>query len=640
MKKKSIFLVVLLIGITLLISCKKTDSPQEESVLDQTEEDNPEEKLAAEQKELYTSYIKELDRMLLDNQKQGQEGELYREFVGTIYLFYPANYEGGLCAGYIDGKTTFFQLVTADKAREKERQRYECRILEDGSFWFTYQTESRSEKDLPDYIVNNDVLRFERIDDVYDDEWENPEEEKELRRQESERYMAEETEGEIQEFWVLKDRIYRIDRDGEIFIDVAQQKEVCIAEFLKGQLNRINCQLRVSEAVMEEVEKYKPEGYSLLWEKNAWSHIAVCDLNHDGRMDYVAALYPDDFEEERRYEGFSPYEFIPQYYAASFWLLLSAEDDGYEQISLSDSIEYWDTALSLVEVVFVDEGILQLEYFVGRAPYTNAVLQFYYDEEQKDFYVLRSYYRDSNNAILTGDVDNYGKTKMSWYFSPAYEAFESVWESVDDVSMQDGSMLGYYCYSDSFQYRCENLLKEHHINSLIWEKEYELFLNLKEYYPSMKLNFHMITSPTFYGSRLVSGQVEVWGHANDQYDVETYMPIMVDKQEGTYVTVTGLLEKEEFAQIFDEWAKDDNELTYNRLTEEEIEWFDETIEQCWEKADLTENYLGEKDKILFLQIVEDGILMRVWPESDTMGPEYHFLIDKEYFWGTEVWDYF
>lgn len=195
------------------------------------------------------------------------------------------------------------------------------------------------------------------------------------------------------------------------------------------------------------------------------------------------------------------------------------------------------------------------------------------------------------------------------------------------------NMLGYY--SDSFQYRCENLLEERHINSLIWEKEYELFLTLKQYYPLMELNFHMVTHPAFYGARIVSGQVELYGHAEEDYDFRAYMPIMVDKQEGTYVTVTGLLDKEEFSQIFDRWAED--ELSYDRITAEEKEQCAGVIERSWEKADLAENYLGNKEEILFLQIVQEGILMRVWSESDIRGHDY--LIDKEYFWGTKAWDY-
>jgi len=650
MKKIRIFFTALLICTSLLTACEKKDDVTlsttendqqpsnmsgEELIQEESAEEDREDKLPAEQKEAYNFYIDELDRMLSANRRQEQESDIYQESIGTIYLFSHSAYTGGLQANYREEGTTAFQMVLTDE-ETGEQQKYDCRLLADGSLWFTYQTESGCGKNLPDYTVNEDVLRFSRTDYIYDDQNVDLEEERQRKRQEMEAYMAKKIGGEVQEFWELQDRIYWIDREQEIFIDMTEEKETCIADFLWEQLRRVNCQINVSEDTIEEVEKYKPEGYSLLWGRNGWDEIAACDLNHDGRMDYVVVLYPDDYEEVQRYEDFSPYEHTSQYYAACFWLLLSTQDGGYEQITLSNSIEYWETELSLVEVGFVDEGILQLEYFVGRSPFSNAVLRFFYDEEEKNFYILRSYYRDSfGDALSIGDTDNYGKTSMVYYFSSVYPRhFEGVWQSVQDVPMQDGNMLGYY--SDSFQYRCENLLEERHINSLIWEKEYELFLTLKQYYPLMDLDFHMVTDPTFYGPRLVSGQVELSGDAGDHYDFRTYMPIMVDKQEGTYVTVTGLLEKEEFAQIFDAWAED--ELTYDRITVEEKEQCEGVIAKSWEKADLVENYLGNKEEILFLQIVQEGILMRVWSESDTIrGHDY--LIDKEYFWGTNAWDY-
>lgn len=401
MKKIQNIFAAVLICTLLLTACKTTDDTtqntsesrqqstdmtEEEQVQPETSEEDREEELLAEQRESYNFYIEELERMLSENRRQEQESEIYQESIGSIYLFSQSAYSGGLQASYTEKGTIAFQLVLTD-ARTEERQRYDCRLLADGSLWFTYQTESRCRENLPDYTVNEDVLRFARTDFVYVTGDTDIEEEKQQKRQRLEAYLSEETGGEVQEFWGWQDRIYRIDRERELFIDVTEDKEICIAEFLWEQPKRINCQINVSEETLEEVEKYKPEGYSLLSGRNGWDEIAACDLNHDGRMDYVA--------------------------------------------------------------------------------------------------------------------------------------------------------------------------------------------------------------------------------------------------------VTGLLEKEEFAQIFDAWAED--ELSYDRITSVEKEQCTETIEKSWEKADLVENYLGDKEEILFLQIVQEGILMRVWSESDIRGKD--FLIDKEYFWGTKVWDY-
>lgn len=396
------------------------------------------------------------------------------------------------------------------------------------------------------------------------------------------------------------------------------------------QLKRINCQLAVSKDSLDEIERYKPEGYSLLWGKNSWTDIAVSDLNHDGRNDYVAVLYPGDHEKVQKYEGFSPYENTPEYYASGFWLFLSSEDGGYDPISLSNSIEYWEDELDLIEVTFVDDGILQLEYFVGRSPFSNALLQFRYDEEKQDFYIFCSYYRDSyHDAILIGDVDNYGSTVMCSYFAWPQHYNEGIWESVDDVPMQDGSWLGYY--SSSFQYRCENLVEEHHINSLIWEKEYELIRTVEQHYPSPEADIHMVSRPVFYGRRLVSGQVGLYGFGSKNI----LIPIMVDKQNGEYVTVTGLLEKEEFLQIFDDWSED--VLSQDEAAAKLRERCRTVIGSCWEKADSVETYFGRKDEILFLRIVQEGIRVGVWSDADERMK--YFIMDKEYFWGTKVWDF-
>lgn len=639
MKKTPYLLAILLICTVTLTACKETEGlaqsepPQSESFRTDTAQSvSSEVEVLAEQKELYALYIDDIDRMLSENRGQPQKDDCYREAIESIYLFFK-NYYGGLQADYNEDGISAFQICLTDIDTE-EKQRYECRPLSDGSLWFTYQTESESEKDLPDYLVNEDVLRYSRIDYVYDDGTTDLQEEKQLRRQTAEQYMEEKTSGEVQEFWKYREHVYRVDRNEEVLVDVTEDKESCIAEFLQEQIKRINCQLAVSEDSAEAVEKYKPEGYSLLWGKNAWNDIAVSDLNHDGRMDYVAALYPDDYEEVQRYADWSPYERSSQYYAACFWLLLSSEEGGYEQIQLSDSVEYWENALVLVEVTFVDEGVLQLEYYIGRSPFSNAQLRFRYDEEDKNFYILCSYYRDGyNDALLIGDAENYGRTSLFSYFAYPQNYCEGIWQSADDVPMRDGTMLR-YC-NDSFQYRCENTIEEHHINSLIWEKEYELVYSWKQYYPDEKLDVSMTARPIFYNQRLVSGQAEVDLYDDYKYR-EALIPIMIDKQSGEYVTVTGLLAKEDFMQIFADWSAD--ALFYNRITAEEKARCEEVIEKRWEKADIMENYFGTDEEILFLQIVQEGVRVRVRPDADEWWEEY--IIDKEYFWGTKVWEYF
>lgn len=586
------------------------------------------------QRAFFAFSIEELERMLSENRGQERQGGRYMEAVSSIY-HYPKAYSGALAAYYEDGGTMAFRMVMADDGID-ERQEYECRLLNDGSLWFTYRTESESRMDLPDYTVN-EILRYARADYVYDDGMNDTEEERRNREEELERYMAKETAGETQEFWRRGEKLYRIDREEERFVEVTEEKESRIADFLAEQSGRIDGRLPVSEDTLAEIENHKPEGYSLLWEKNGWNDIAACDLNHDGKMDYVAALYPDDYEEVRHYADGSPYENWPQYYAAGFWLLLSGDDGSYERIQLSESIEYWEKELSLVETAFVEDGVLELEYFVGRSPFSNAVLRFQYDEETRDFYIVRSDYRDGyNDAMLTGDLENYGQTSMRDYFTDRQHYCEGIWDSYEDISLPDGNMIGYF--SDSFQYRCMNLIEERRINSLIQDKEYELLNALWQEYPDGNLDVNMVTDAVYYSPQIVSGQVEIYFNDEENNFIRIRVPVMIDKQSGAYVMVTELTEKEEFLRIALEWAEDS--LSSGAITAEEKISFESVIEENWEKAELVENYMDTESRILSLQIVEGGVRLGVRQKTDDMLDYDYYLIDKEYFIGTKIWEYY
>lgn len=592
-----------------------------------------EEREQTKQKALYAFSIEELERMLSDNCRREQEGGRYMESVGSIYLF-PKTYSGALVACYENDETTSFRMVMTEDDTE-QRQEYECRRLQDGSFWFVCRMESGSNRDLPDYTVN-EVLRYGRADYVYDDGERNLEEERQNREGELERYMEAETGGAIQEFWCREGRLCLVDRETERFLDVTDEKESCIADFLAGQLERIDCGILVNEGSFAEIEKYKPEGYSLLWEKNGWNDIAVCDLNHDGRMDYVAALYPEDYEEVSRYADGSLYEKLPQYYAAGFWLLLSGEDDSYQQIQLSDSIEYWETELSLTKVAFVEAGILELEYFVGRSPFDNAVLRFAYDEETEDFYIIRSDYRDGfDDSLLTGDVDNYGQTTLRTYFTGQQRYCEGVWDSRENIPLPGENVLGYF--SDSFQYRCMNPTEESNINSLIQEKEYEILRTLVEAYPSGGLDVSMLASPVFYNAVLVSGRIEIYFYDEEDEFIRIQIPVMVDKQSGSYVMVTKLAEQETFLRILEEWTED--ALSENIITPEDKMRCIKAVEENWEKETLTETYFKKEGCTLSLQIAEEGVRVSIREKTDGW-QEYDYTIDKEYFIGTEIWKYY
>ena len=303
--------------------------------------------------------------------------------------------------------------------------------------------------------MNEDALRYDRLDYVYDDGSDLEE-----RRREQEKNWQEQFDrtisGEILEFWYMEERLYAVDRQEEIMTDVSE-KAICISAFLQLQPDRIAVRLNTDETTAAQMKQLIPEGYCLLGD---WNDVAAYDLNEDGKMDYVAALYPEDHPEERRYADFSSYEHSSEYYASEFWLLLSDAEQGYRPVRLSYSIEYpRDDALYLTDISFVGEGILRLEYFIGRSPWCTAVLLF---EPRLDsrtgiyFYLLRSYFREFFGEMQIGDKESYGKLGIEIYYYGNFHYNEHAGSGTSDAPLRGDNTLDY----SNVRYRCDDIWKE------------------------------------------------------------------------------------------------------------------------------------------------------------------------------------
>lgn len=612
------------------------DTDRQKEVVDESEEKTD---LINIQEQLYAIYTPHLDQMLANNEQRIENCEPYQEFVSSIYLF-SGDYHGWLQADYDE------KGIAAIKMRIKygdfgsdswDNQIFIGKILEDGSLWLSYETTYEETYDLPDYVVNEDVLRYSRADYVYDNGSMDVNEQKQENSEQIAFYLNERLFGKQKEYWCNGDKIYQIDRKSRIFTDVTEEMGGLVVSFFAQQPQRIACQLNVQESVVLEVEKKKPAGYSFL---SDWNDIAVSDLNKDGLDDYVMALYPDDFEEVRRYAEFSPYEMSSEYYAASFWLLLSTENGDYEQIQLSNTVEYRDNdALRLVEVSFVKEDILQLEYFIGRSPWVNSVLQFQYDEEWKNFYVYRSYYRDMINGffdgLFMGDEKDYGKRSIWNYFVSNQYYDEERWRSTDNIVLSDNAMLTNY--SSCFHFGCENQVEEHRINSLIWEKEYELIKKLEERYSDRRLEIRMYTDPVLYSDNVISGFVDIRGDVEDDrdlYDFSFIYPIMIDRTNGEYLSIVEKIDQKTFLQIFRNWASAERNLEV--IKEEEIKSCEKAIKKHWNTVESPENFMENPKETLYLQVVSEGVKINVWNEEKE---RIHFIIDRECFLGTDLWEY-
>ena len=115
--------------------------------------------------------------------------------------------------------------------------------------------------------------------------------------------------------------------------------------------------------------------------------------------------------------------------------------ENYMQIQLSDSIVYQDDSMTLVETAFTEEGILQLEYFVGRAPFCDICLRFWYDEEEQDFYIIGSGYRENNTFLKKPKSTMAGQTCILFAFPQSHYKNAGGW--VTDVRMKDGNLLDF-----------------------------------------------------------------------------------------------------------------------------------------------------------------------------------------------------
>ncbi|MBQ9990700.1 MAG: hypothetical protein IJP31_07145 [Lachnospiraceae bacterium] len=347
---------------------------------------------------LYEVSSDRLDSLLDKQGKREAAAKNYEEIIWSDYQF-GQTYGGKMSVLYQDNEPFSFIMEVGETENViKTSQKYEYRRLEDGSLWFCVWDSEDRKVDLPDYLVNEAVLKYYVPQETEEEEGESTS-----------------WEGKKREFWLTRGELYEVDYLDHRLILLTDEREILIANFLQEQEKRLSYAVLVDEYAWEAVEELIPTGYSPLGGRE---DLAVSDLNQDGKMDYVLALYPNDYSKEKRYDGFSPYEKTPEYYAAEFWLIQSGPK-GYEPIRLTDTVEYMGDALTLLEIDFVEDGILQLYYFVGRSPWTTAMHQFQYNgQDGFDFY--RSVYREMTDSMLVNDRETLGQMSMYDFFHGMY----------------------------------------------------------------------------------------------------------------------------------------------------------------------------------------------------------------------------
>ncbi len=599
----------------------------------------------AAQRTAFAGYQTFLDAELAGNRLREPGSACLRELVSSDYVF-SETLEGWLRTRYdADGifqmelrlRTTASWLQekagnASDPEEKTEAERFwvfRLFLLEDGSQYIVCGARGKSlQEDLPACIVCEDALRYYRMDPYLSGVREEGEPSSEEAWQDA---FAQQTDEEL-EYWYREGKLYAVDRQAGTLSDVTEGPELCIAAFLEQQPPRAAQQLNMDRERAVQVEGLFPTDYFSLYD---WRNYAACDLNSDGQMDYVVALYPKDYPPERRYADFSPYEHNAAYYASQFWLLLSDGEREYQRIPLSNSVEYPEEALVLVTIAFEREGLLRLEYFVGRSPWYTATLLFEYREPEKTgggsyFYLVRSYYHNTQNALI-GDAQNYGSLGILSYFgeNPVRPFREGVQSVGRDLPVGEGKVLSFYW---EHRYSSHNIWEEQMVNSQLWRREAELLRAAQKTFSQG--DFVLSGDPVFWNSRIVSNEEDLCVG-----DPKTVVPNMVDRKTGEAVNVTELIGKEEFLRLFASYAYhyDTDKMRQDPLSEKERTALLDFLEENWDTADSLDVLTAFSGREICLQIAQTGLLIGVRGDSQYYLDYCH--IDKEHFVGTPLWYY-
>lgn len=145
----------------------------------------------------YKSFIDSLDERLLAMEKDATRSEQYWEKIEEIFL-YRKDVFGILEAKYQDGKVSSFQ-ITMEEGEDK--QKYIFYSLGNDMYWFSCQLVRADDVNLPDYVVNENVLRYDALAEE-DDGWER-----------AQACYQQELSAKTQEYIIKGEKIFQIDRE-------------------------------------------------------------------------------------------------------------------------------------------------------------------------------------------------------------------------------------------------------------------------------------------------------------------------------------------------------------------------------------------------------------------------------------------
>ena len=425
------------------------------------------------------------------------------------------------------------------------------------------------------------------------------------------------TNGEVTEYCVVDNHVYRIDREKEQFHDVTGQTESYMVQWLQYEKERAYYGMKVTDEAVEKVKELIPDGYRLKWETDMG--IAVCDLNHDGEDDYVASIYdPKYMTTEEFYNA-----------AEDLWLFLSDGDGRYIKKQLVED------DLKCLQLQFVGDGVLMCENMYGMEHYGNPVRRdyFLYDDATENFYLDKV--RQCSLLWRRGVLIEYRTSLDSLRIDIYWGRGEM------DISVSDWPGEDYYVYSEdgrevefekNVNYRNTDKEMEKTVNDKVFEMELAAAESLlREFDEDFRVKFCLkYLNPHVYG-----GYIEgyVW---KKEGSIDYYVPVIIDLDSGEFLDITDLISKEELIGICQKGMKD---AYRNERSEEEMERGIRLIEDKYEDASRVtssgELIMTTEESWICLEITSWG---RQVPGEDDAGG-ITFWLDKEYFIDTPLWHY-
>lgn len=468
--------------------------------------------------------------------------------------------------------------------------------------YITCRKTGAKEGDVPEYQLCEEVLSHWEASGSDETEWAEWLDE-----------YGQVTDGEIMEYCVVDNHVYRIDREKKQFHDVTGQAESYMVQWLQYEKEKAYYGMKVTDEAVEKVKELIPDGYRLKWETD----IAVCDLNHDGEDDYVVSIYDPEYMTEEEF-----------YYALEdLWLFLSDGNGGYTKKQLAED------DLKCYQLQFVGDGVLMCENIAGMGWYGRPLRRdyFLYDDATENFYLDKVCQCELFSGILIEDRTSLESLRIDTYWGRGDE----------DISRGEKPIFYYYVYPEDGRevqfgsgviYRNADKEMEKTVNDKVFEMELAAAESLlREFDEDIRINSCL----KYLNPHVYSGYIEGTVRKKEGY-VQYYVPAIIDLESGEFLDITGLISKEELIRICQKGMKDKY---CNELSEEEMERGISLIEDKYEDAfrvtSSGEFILTTEDTWIYFEITSWG----VWVTGEDDAGDIQFMLDKEYFIDTPLWKY-